>query len=123
MVFDPFCIDRGGRRIDADRQEKVVNDLVSFAGGRGQPLATRCQLNGTVALCRDEVFFLKTCDDTCDGHVADGKMPSQINHAAFPLFRQNRGNGLDVVFRGFRRVIAAGPPIGISGVPDLAMGA
>jgi hypothetical protein len=101
VVLDPFSLDGCRRRINTDRGQKLVHDLVSFSATRRQTLPLRSKCHRLIRFRNDQPFPLETFDDSMSSHVADTKTPRKVRKTTNGFLLQNLCNRLDVVLRSF----------------------
>ena len=97
MVFQSLGVDRGGSRVDADREQESVHDVVSFATGVGEPTPLGGEPDGPVRLGRDEAVAFQTLDGPDDRDVRDAEPAGEVDHPAVARGVGEFGDRLAVV--------------------------
>lgn len=112
MVFDAFGVVCRGFCVDTDRQEELEHDLMPLSALAREAFAFARQSDGLIRLGGDVAFPLQSFDDAIGGNMTDCKPSRQIGKTACVAYLQNLVDRFDIVFSGFRGMIAPGPQVG-----------
>lgn len=109
MVFDPLGVDRGRFLVNSNRQQELVNDFMSPAGGFRQFGTFRSKFDGSVAFRGNEAVSLKPGNGSIHGDMRDSKMLGQVSDAALATRFDQVGDRFDVILGQLRRMIVTSP--------------
>ena len=112
VVFDPFGIDRRRLGGNAQRDQEIVDGVVTFLRSRREFQALAGQLDRLVTLCLDEAERFEAAEDAADRDMANGEVAGEVDDAAGRTFVDDLGDRFDVVFRRLAGVVATRPAVG-----------
>ncbi|MFM2003491.1 MAG: hypothetical protein RI963_2917 [Planctomycetota bacterium] len=82
VVFDPFGIDRRRLGGNAQRDQEIVDGVVTFLRSRREFQALAGQLDRLVTLCLDEAERFEAAEDAADRDMANGEVAGEVDDAA-----------------------------------------
>jgi hypothetical protein len=116
MMLDSFGVHFGDAFRDTEAAEESDDSFVpAFARG-GNCAAFAGQKNGAIRLRSDKAGVLQTGDGAIDSDVSDAESFGEVNDTRLTDFRNEIGDGLDVVLGDFVGVFAPslGEVLGLS---------
>jgi hypothetical protein len=107
MVFDSLGVDRRDTFVNADRNEKTMHDVVALTAMSREPSPFGREFDRLVPFRGEVAFSLKAVHDFDDGHVADTKSLGQVGDTTRAVHINDIGDGFDIIFGRFGRVVFA----------------
>jgi hypothetical protein len=111
VVLNPFGVDRSGFGRDAERQEELVDRLMSLTRAGGKFGSGAGQLNRLIRFGLNQSDSHQSIQDAADGDVTDCEPGSKIDDATDRPLANDFGDRLDIILSRFAGVIAAGAPV------------
>lgn len=109
VVFDSLGVHSRNFRINTERQQKPVDQLVTLPALLRQPPTLWCQFDRSVRRCDNQTVAFQPLDDPDHRDVRDAETLCEVRHTALPVGIGERSDCLDVILGRFGRVITPRP--------------
>ena len=116
-MLDSLRIDPSRVLTDSEREQKLQDHFVPFAGRVRETPATARQCYGGVGLSFGQSVSLQTGYCPVDRNMSDAELTREVRNAALAFFSLDFVDRLDIVLGKFRRVGATRPNVLVSGFP------